>query len=308
MKIQPYVRDVDRPPLAIKEDGSWWQWRRHHTGIIGTTGSGKNSPITSMLYHDEPLIRQGLVAPYAFISPKDEDLMKLQYTTLVKEFATEDPIDQAIVLGEVYNTMLKRVQYNKWVASLTVAEKEQARREGRLRTIVPKHLVIDEFNSEFENLKTATIPNVLFRDVNKKTGEVEEKPATGEQIIKQILRKGRSPKVFLTIASQGFNIEDIGKRENYQWWIFLRIMPSNKDWIDRAFGPGSLESGIRPDLIPQLNPDGSTTAGVAFVKEDGGDHTRVRFPYASNAMFDKIVARNRVEIPYVGPTDFSDLE
>lgn len=249
-----------RIPLAKTQRGKVWSLPTHHTLILGTTGSGKGSPLNGMIRQFAPFVEKGTVKLYG-IDPKASELRPYEESSLFEEIAYESEPSMQIIT-EVHALMKKRSKEKKVdVEHAQLGRSLEATRETPM--IV---LLIDELLSLIIALQN----------------QGREGRAIVNTTLTEILAQGRSLGVFVVGATQEADRDLLGRmRGNFANVIILRQI--NAYFNDLFLGDGAKERGFDSTAIPPANKsNGYATAGIGYVKEESGNPVKVRFAYSSD--------------------------
>lgn len=245
--------DVGRGACAVSEDGEQVNFPRFHTLIVGATGSGKGSILWGIVRSELKAAESGIAPRFYGADPKQAELAGPVSSLFAK--VGYDPDEIARVIEYVHDEVL-------------VPRKGGGRSFEPTPERPPVYLIVDELPSLYGGMERA---------------QAKEAAAKYDQI----LRQGRSLGVIVIAASQEATKEVISARNSYGWRVAGRLeTPADTDML---MGQGAREAGCEPHRIAVATPaNGYLTAGIAYVQDETGLFTRVRFPYTSDDELEQI--------------------
>lgn len=260
------AKDPMSLPLALKQDGSVWSLNLHHTLILGTSGSGKGSPLQTVIQQEAPFIDQGIVQLHG-IDPKRSELkLFADYPSRLFERISLGMSDDAMRDHAETISILKQVIDKRSENNETSIEEGKVK-DGRSFTPTREKplilLIVDEYPTLKEGFEQ------LGRDGKKPLSE-----------LRQIISTGRSLGVYLITATQDGEKSTIDAiKKNISQWIILR--QDSHYMNDTVFlYEGAAADGFDSTAIPaSTEADGYRTAGIGFVRDSVKGALKVRFVF-----------------------------
>lgn len=264
---------AERPtklPLAVKVDGSAWSMPVAHSIVFGSSGSGKGSVLQGVVRQIAPYVNEGHARIWG-IDDKNSEFAPLALSTLFDRYAHETE-DAEKLIHEFHDAMMER-NANK---RIDLVNAKLGRSVDFTRETPLNLLMIDE----------------LFSLIIALRGTRSGKVALDKLF--RIFAKGRSIGFVVMGATQVADKEVLSYiKVNIANWVVLRI--DSGYFNDQFLGEGAKAAGFDATAIPTADiSNGYRTAGIAYVKEDGGQPARVRFAYMDDrAVADLVLANLR---------------
>ena len=255
-------------PLAMKQDGTAWNFNVHHCLILGTSGSGKGSPLQATIHQEAPFIERGLVQLYGIDPKRSEFKLYADYPTKLFKRISLGMSDDAMREHAETISILKDIVEKRSEDNETSIEEGKVKDGRTFKATREKPLIlflVDEFPTLKEGFEQ------LGRDGKKPLSE-----------LRQIISTGRSLGVYLITATQDGEKTTIDAiKKNISEWILLR-QPSLY-MNDQVFlYEGAAADGFDSTAIPaSTEADGYRSAGVGFVRHAEKGAEKVRFAYIS---------------------------
>lgn len=252
-------------PMAIRQDGKPWLFGLHHTLINGTSGSGKGSPLQTVIFQEAPFIMEGKTQLYG-IDPKRSELkLYADYPTSLFKRISMGMSDEAMREHAETISILKAIVDRRSETSETSIEAGNVKDGRTFKATKERPLIIfliDEFPTLMEGF------NQLGRDGKKPLGE-----------LRQIISTGRSLGVYLITATQDSDQKTVDPvRKNISNWIVLR--QGSKYMNDLFLYDGAAKDGFDSTAIPSSGEaDGYRTAGIGYVRDEILGAVKIRFPF-----------------------------
>lgn len=243
--------DWKKFPVAIREDGSTVPWLMQHTLIVGATGSGKGSPIWSIVSGLLPSAREGLVrfdmidpkAAEGFVGPDGDRRPNGIFDRVVTR-----PDDWADLL----HTIVLELQERQKVVGRTF----KVSKERPLRIIV-----IDELSAL----------SVLDTDPRRAS------EAKANLLI--IASQGRSAGFVIVGAVQAPQKDMVGPIRGFMGFK-VALRTDTRIETDIVLGDSATDQGaLSHEIAPANVGNDWATAGIAYLRTEGEpEPIRVRFP------------------------------
>lgn len=241
-----FVRDEPATgfPCAIDGAGAVVTLALSHTLVVGKSGSGKGSTLWAITRACLPFVAGGYATLWGF-DPKRAELEGTAVALFERvAFTPQDVVDQ---LGDLHQLMLSRQGTRSFEPSPE-------------RPLVVVH--IDEFTSLFDALD------------RKQTDEAA-------RLLRMVLLQGRSAGIVVIAYGQEATKEATALRDHFPQRICLRMQTPAE--VELVLGAGSVAQGAASHVIAPASPsNGYATAGIAYLRGEGGEITRVRFPYTDD--------------------------
>lgn len=254
-------------PMALEECEEPFSLPTHHTLVLGTTGSGKSSPLNCLIFQQAEFVEQGISEFYG-IDPKRSELRPYEDSWLFKEvvYSMEDAVQ---LIGHVAGILDKRSKANP----IDLSKGELGRSMTPSKTHPMVFLVIDEMLSLIGDLQT-----------NRET-------ATLNQLTK-IMAMGRSLNILIVGATQNADKAVLGwMRPNIGNPVVLR-QPSSY-YNDLFLGPDAAKRGFNSTTIAPANiANGYRTAGIGFTLGADGEPVKVRFAHLTDRDISELIQRH----------------
>lgn len=250
--------------LGIDGRGKPYYYRVHHTMILGTSGSGKGSPIQATIRQLAPFVKQGIVEQY-FADPKrSEAALYAKFPSkLFKRISMGSSDDAMREHADVINHLLGIINERAENAELSI-EKGKVE-DGRSFAATKKNPLIMFYIDEFPS---------LFLGFKKMKAE----GALPLQELEQVISMGRSFGVYVFLATQRGKMDLLEPvRENISVPILLR--QPNRYMNDLFLGEGALAAGYDSTSIPMSAAPDYETAGIGYAFNDKDQIVKVRFAY-----------------------------
>jgi hypothetical protein len=260
--------DLRRIPLAVTKTNEPWSLPTHHTLIFGATGSGKGSVIQGVIRQLAPHVLNGTVRLFG-VDPKLAEFKGFRSSTLFDGIAFYEDIkeetgmtDIEAMIDTVYQLMKGRQESIK----INLSKGDLGRSVKYSRETPLTLLVIDEFSSMMKKLSKESKDQLY-----------------------SILAQGRSGGVFVLAATQNAEKSLIGDmRVNFANAIVLRI--DSKHFNDLFLGEGAAANGFDATKIPVAGEANNfASAGIAYVQDENGVISRVRFAYSSDKYITQLI-------------------
>lgn len=243
--------DLTAIPVGVKEDGTPWTLAAlgSQTLVAGITGSGKSSLTWSFLRGLGPAIKEGRVIVWA-IDPKGG--MSLgPGRPLFDRYCSGTVPEMVAMLEDAVRYMDARTKSLEEVATMHVP------------TVAQPFLlvVVDEFAriSKFKGDKTSA--------------------NAANAAIEALVNVGRAAGVGVWVCTQSPLKEVIAQRDEFPNRVGFRMVP--RIYNNEVLGADAWSRGARCSEIPASMP------GVAWIREEDGELTRVRAAYVPR---DEVVA------------------
>lgn len=264
---------AERPtklPLAVKVDGSAWSLPVAHSIVFGSSGSGKGSVLQGVVRQIAPYVKDGRARIWG-IDDKNSEFAPLALSTLFDRYAHETE-DAEKLIHEFHDAMMERNNNKR----IDLVNAKLGRSVDFTRETPLNLLMIDE----------------LFSLIIALRGTRSGKVALDKLF--RIFAKGRSIGFVVMGATQVADKEVLSYiKVNIANWVVLRI--DSGYFNDQFLGEGAKAAGFDATAIPVADVSNAyRTAGIAYVKEDGGQPARVRFAYMDDrAVADLVLANLR---------------
>lgn len=250
--------------LGIDQAGRPLVYKVHHTLILGTSGSGKGSPIQATIYQLAPFVKQGLAQIYA-IDPKRAEfaLYDRFRSSLIRRISLgskdEDMRAHADTISELLDVIDQRTRNAK--LSITEGEVEDGRDYPITKENPLVMFIIDEFPSLFQGFK--------------KLGKAGAVPLAE---LEQVISMGRFVGVYVMLATQRSEKDIIDAVAPNISRYFLLRQPSPY-FNGKFLGDDAAANGFDSTKIPASSAPNYETAGIGFAPDDLGRPFKYRFAY-----------------------------
>ncbi|KQT72009.1 FtsK/SpoIIIE domain-containing protein [Microbacterium sp. Leaf436] len=252
--------------LGIDQAGRPLVYEVHHTLILGTSGSGKGSPIQATIYQLAPFVKQGLAQIYAVDPKRAEFALYNRFpSSLIKRVTLGSKDDDMRAHADTISELLDIIDQRTLNAELSITEGEVE--DGRDYAITKNNplimLIIDEFPSLFQGFKK------LGKDGAKPLAELE-----------QVISMGRFVGVYVMLATQRSEKDIIDAVAPNITRYFLLRQPS--PYFNQKFlGDDAAANGFDSTRIPASSAPSYETAGMGFTLDKLGRPFKYRFAYMS---------------------------
>ncbi|MFD0997534.1 hypothetical protein HNR16_000754 [Pseudoclavibacter chungangensis] len=239
----------------------------HHTLILGTTGSGKSSPLNDIIFQEAEFVEQGVVEFYG-IDPKRSELRPYEGSWLFKDvvYGMQESVQ---LIGHIEGLLTKRSKANPM--NLSKGQLGRQMKPSKTHPIVI--LMIDEILSLVGDLQT-----------NRQSASINQ--------LTKIMAMGRSLNIFVVGATQNADKSILGwMRPNIGNAIVLR-QPSVY-YNDLFLGAGAAAQGFDSTIIAPANQANQyRTAGMGYMLGPTGEPEKIRFAYTSDAEIAALIQRH----------------
>jgi hypothetical protein len=255
-------------PLAMKQDGTPWMWGVHHTLILGTSGSGKGSPLQAAIHQLAPFVAKGVVQFYGIDPKRSEFKMYADHPTSLFKRISLGMSDEGMETHAETISILKAIVDKRSEENETSVDEDNVE-DGRTFVATREKPLIIFLVDEYPTLKEGF----------DQLGPRGKKP---QSELRQVISTGRSLGVYLMTATQDGEKSTIDAiKKNISRWLLLR---QNSEYMnDKVFlYDGAAADGFDSTAIPASGEDdGYKTAGLGYVKDEAMGAIKIRFPFIS---------------------------